>query len=74
MKSFSGAKIRDMQDYVKPTLRENPDQIIVHVETNDLASNKRPEQIGELIIGGFTSFKSDTCDVLVSSTTVRNDQ
>ena len=39
-----------MQDYVKPTLRENPDQIIVHVGTNDLASNKRPEQIAESII------------------------
>ena len=25
VKSFSGAKIRDMQDYIKPTLRENPD-------------------------------------------------
>ena len=37
VKSFSGAKIRDMQDYVKPTSRENPDQIIVHVGTNDLA-------------------------------------
>ena len=36
VKSFSGAKIKDMQDYVKPTLRENPDQIIVHVGTNDL--------------------------------------
>ena len=64
MKSFSGAKIRDMQDYVKPTLRENPNQIIVHVGTNDLASNTRPEQIAESII----------CDVLVSSITVRNDQ
>ena len=39
-----------MQDYVKPTLRDNPDQIIVHVGTNDLASNKRPEQIAESII------------------------
>ena len=63
-----------MQDYVKPTLRENPDQIIVHVGTNDLASNKRPEQIAESIIGEATSLKSDTCDVLVSSITVRNDQ
>ena len=35
-KSFSCTKIRDMQGYVKPTLRENPDQIIVHVGTNDL--------------------------------------
>ena len=74
VKSFSGAKIRDMQDYVKPTLRDNPDQIIVHVGTNDLASNKRPEQIAESIIGLATSLKSDTCDVLVSSITVRNDQ
>ena len=49
--TFSGAKIGDMQDYLKPTLRENPGQIIVHVGTNDLASNKRPEQIVESIIG-----------------------
>ena len=34
VKSFSGAKIRDMQEYVKPTLQENPDQIIIHVGTN----------------------------------------
>ena len=34
-----------MQDHVKSTLQENPDQIFVHVETNDLASNKLPEQI-----------------------------
>ena len=74
VKSFSGAKIRDMQDYVKPTIREKPDQIIVHVGTNDLASNKRPEQIAESIIGVATSLKSDTSDVLVSSITVRNDQ
>ena len=63
-----------MQDYVRPTLRENPGQIIVHVGTNDLASNKHPEQIKESIIGVATSLKSDTCDVLVSSITVRSDQ
>ena len=63
-----------MQDYVKPTIREKPDQIIVHVGTNDLASNKRPEQIAESIIGVATSLKSDTYEILVSSITVRNDQ
>ena len=63
-----------MQDYIKPTLRENPDQTIAYVGTNDLASNKRPEQISESIIGVTTSLKSDTCDVLVSSVTVKNDQ
>ena len=74
VKSFSGTKIRRMQDYIKPTLRENPDQTIAYVGTNDLPSNKRPEQISESIIGVATSLKSDTCDVLVSSVTVRNDQ
>ena len=63
-----------MQDYVKQTLREKPDQNIVHVRTNDVASNKRPEQIAESIIGVVTSLKLDTCDWLVSSITVRNHQ
>ena len=73
VKPLSGAKIRDMQDYVKPALQENPDQIVVHFGINDLASNKRPEQIAESIIGVATSLKSDTCDVLVSRRTVRSD-
>ena len=63
-----------MQGYVKPTLRENPDQITVHVGANDLTSNKRPKKIAESIIGVATSLKSDICDVLVPSITVRNDQ
>ena len=53
--------------------RENPDQIITHVETNDLASNKHPEQFAESIIGVASSLKSHTC-VLVSGIPVRNDQ
>ena len=56
MKSFSGGKIRRMKDYVKPALRENPDQIIVYVGTNNLASNKRPEQTPESIIGMALSY------------------
>ena len=56
-----------MQSYVKPTLRENPDQIIVHIGANNLASNIHPEQIAGSIIGVTTYLKSDTCDVLVSS-------
>ena len=56
-----------MQSYVKPTLRENPDQIIVHIGANNLASNIHPEQIAESIIGVTTYLKSDACDVLVSS-------
>ena len=34
----------DIQDYVKPSLRKKPDNIILHVGTNDLAAES-PEEI-----------------------------
>ena len=36
IKSFSGAKIKDMNDYIKPALQENPNHFILHIETNDI--------------------------------------
>ena len=36
VKIFSGAKVMCMEDYVKPTLREMPTHIILHVGTNDV--------------------------------------
>ena len=58
----------------KTNLKKNPDQILVHVRTNDLASNKYPEPTAESIIDVASSLKSDACDVSVLSLTVRNDQ
>ena len=57
-----------MQNYVKPTLRENLDQIIVNVEINNLASNKRPEQNCRVDYWRGFYFKVSTCDGI----TVRN--
>ena len=42
--SFSGAVIEDMNDYVKPLLRRNPKNVILHVGTNNLQSD-RPKSI-----------------------------
>ena len=39
-----------MEDYVKPTLREIPNHIILHVGTNDVPTKKAPEQIAENIV------------------------
>ena len=50
VKDFPGARARCMQDYVRPTLRENPDHIIIHIGTNDLASNTPAEKVAESII------------------------
>ena len=41
VKHFSGVKIDDMKNYVKPTQEKQPAQIIVHIGTNDLSSNKK---------------------------------
>ena len=43
VKSFSGAKVMCMEDYVKPTLTEMPTHIIFHVGTNDVPTKKSPE-------------------------------
>ena len=41
-RSFSGAKVRSMKDYVKPCVKdENPDHIIMHIGTNDLNSENK---------------------------------
>lgn len=38
VKSFSGAITEDMEDYLKPVLRKEPENLILHVSTNDLKS------------------------------------
>ena len=62
VKSFSGAKVTFMEDYVKPTLREMPTHIILHVGTNDIPTKKAPEQGAENIVNFAINLKRN-CDV-----------
>ena len=73
VKSFSGAKVMCMEHYVKPTLREMPTHIILHIGTNDVPTKKAPEQIAENIANLAIKLKRN-CDVSISSITARNDQ
>ena len=73
VKSFSGAKVMCIEDYVKPTLREMPTHIILHVETNDVPTKKAPEQIVENIANLVIKLKRN-CDVSISGITARSDQ
>ena len=63
-----------MQDYVRLTIRENPDHILLHVGTYDLKINIPPEKVAESIIGLASSLKSNSCSVAISNITVRNDR
>ena len=47
VKQFSGARTKCMKDYMKPSLRENPDYFILHAGINDLNTNRSPELISK---------------------------
>ena len=49
VKSFSGAATKAMKDYLKPNLELSPDQVILHVGTNDLKS-KEPQQVAGSVV------------------------
>ena len=49
VKSFAGAATSDMSHYVKPTIAKNPDEILIHVGTNDVGK-LQPHTIAENIV------------------------
>ena len=70
---FSGATADCMTDYMKPSLRENPNHFILHVGTNDLISNNSAKCIAESIIEKAVYLKNDKHDVSISSIALRKD-
>ena len=67
VKTFSGAKTTFMHDYVKPSVRSSPDHFILHVGTNDLSSDKSPEERARSIINPATSIKNKKHDGSISN-------
>ena len=55
-----------MMTYVKPTIEEKPDFIILRTGTNDLRSNADPEQIANSIVDVAVSCKENGSEVIVS--------
>ena len=71
VRPFLSAKTIDMLDYIKPTQR---DEYLLHVGTNDLSSNKSPEQISLDILDLANSLKLDNNTVIASSIVPRDDE
>ena len=46
VKSFSGATVDDMKDFIKPILRKKPEKLILHFGTNDLR-NTDPKAVAD---------------------------
>ena len=50
VRPFLAAKTVDMFDYVKPIQRDfDPDAYILHIGTDDLTADKKPDEIGSEI-------------------------
>ena len=69
-----GAKVRCMEDHIKPVIRDKPDHIIFHIGTNDVPSSKDAQEISNSIIELALSAKSESCDVSISNIVVRKDR
>ena len=74
VKTFAGAKIEDIYDYAKPTMRYNPDVVILHCGTNNLNDDKAPNVTADDIIKLASNLKTDENDIMISGITLRNDK
>ena len=74
VRSFSGAKVKCMKDYVKPCIREkNLDYVIFHVGTKELNSELPPKKIAKSIIDVAKNTQSDSRIVSISGIVPRNE-
>ncbi|KAM7437491.1 hypothetical protein ABFA07_012856 [Porites harrisoni] len=48
--SFPGCSTQDMRDHIRPILRKNPDEIVLHVGTNSLRSSTSARECAEEIV------------------------
>lgn len=74
IKSFPGATTDCMTDYIKPSLKYDPDLVIIHCGSNDLRSQKTPDIIADDIIKLASKSKTNTNDVVISGIIARNDE
>ena len=73
VKPFPGATIRDMKSHIIPTIEKSPDQICLHIGTNDLKS-KEPNMVADAIVDLAREIEN-SCDaeIVLSEITTRND-
>ena len=75
VKTFSGATTKQMYDYVNPTLEMEPDQIIIHVGTNDLKKCENNQEVAKDIVNlALHCHQKNSIPIVVSSLTHRDDK
>lgn len=74
VRSFPGSTVEDMSDYIRPTIKSQPDNLILHVGTNNL-KNSEPLEIAEAIVKICEKIEhsSPNTKIAVSELTIRKD-
>ena len=72
IKTFPGATIEQMKSYIRPTIEEDPDGIIIVCGTNNLRS-ATPEEVANKMISLAFEVKKEINDVAISSIIRRTD-
>ena len=68
---FQAAKIKDINDYIKPALREDPNYLVLHIGTNDITNaSKSEELIAAEILHLSLKLKSEVHEVSLSDVIV----
>ena len=73
IRSFSGFKFMCFKDHIKPSIRGNPDHIVLHFRTNDLNTNRVSNLIAKSIIDLAITIKGSPQNVTISNIIMRND-
>lgn len=68
--TFLGCTTQDMKDHIKPLLRKNPDEIIIHVRTNSLRSSSTPCECAIELIDVAESVSSGTSATITISSLI----
>ncbi|XP_068734868.1 uncharacterized protein [Montipora capricornis] len=75
IKSFSGARVEDMEDYLKPLIRKEPDELILHMGTNNIRDDD-PREVAEGIVNVAFQIEqnSPNTNISISSILLRSDK
>ena len=68
-----GVTANCMEDYMKPSLRKDPNHIILHVGTKDLILDRTLQYITISIVNLACSMKGEHCDVSMSNIILRTE-
>ena len=74
VRSFPGATTHDMKDYIKPLLKKKPDNVILHIGTNNAVNEPSRNILNEiLMLKTMVENTLPSAKVVVSNVITRTD-